>query len=263
MQTYPIQFIERNFSSKDVLKLSAGALLIRSIFFTLQGEGPYAGYPAVFIRFAGCNRGAKIDCSWCDTDFLVDKSTKMTLEQVMNTVHGFGNKASLDKPLVVITGGEPLLHPGLNDLVIALHNQGYIVQIETNGDLLRLASAPRAVVVCSPKASARVHRYTKPHKEMLERADYLKIVVDADPESPYHVLPDYVAEFADRKGSHHVFISPVSVYARPLAPGELASHWTGVYDAERCRANHRYAAELARDRAFRLSLQQHLYVELE
>lgn len=264
MKTIPIaQFVERNYSVRDIEKLAGSDLLVRSTFYTLQGEGPYMGYPAVFIRLAGCNRGAKIDCNWCDTDFRVDRSSRLDIAAVVAKVRGYRTKYALDKPLVVITGGEPLLYPALHDLVLALYDLGYTVQIETNGDLLRNSSVPRAVVVVSPKTSARAHRYTKPHKEMLERADYLKILVSADPTSSYHKLPDYVYEFADRKGSYHVFISPVNEYARPLREGELASHWTDLYDKEKCRDNHSYAAKLATTQAFRLSVQMHTFAELE
>lgn len=260
--SFPIQFVERNFSTKDIDKMAGPGLLVRSIFPTLQGEGPFAMYPAVFIRLAGCNRGAKTACQWCDTDFLVSKSTLLLIPEILREVAKYRNADSLDKPLIVITGGEPLLHSRMDELVVALHDQGYTVQIETNGDLLRLTSAPRAVVVVSPKVSARAARYTKPHKEMLERADYLKFVVDADPASAYHTLPEYAYEFADRKGSHHVFVSPINEYARPLEPGELATMWGTMYDKEKCRVNHAYAAKLAMEKAFRLSLQTHLYVEL-
>lgn len=265
MKTIPIaiQFPEKNLSVKDIAGLSGTNLLVRSIFYTIQGEGPFAGYPAVFVRVAGCNRGAKIDCEWCDTDFLVDSSRLMTVAQVVEQVTGFRNKLALDKPLVVLTGGEPLLHANLEVLSAELHNLGYMVQVETNGDLLRLASLPRASIVVSPKVSARANRYTKPHAQMLQRADYLKILVSSEPDSPYHKLPEYVYEFADRRGSYNVFISPVNEYARPLVKGELATMWGDMYDRDRCRANHRYAAQLARDQAFRLSLQLHTYVELE
>lgn len=262
MKTVPIiQFPERNISAKD-LKLTPGALLVRSIFYTLQGEGPYAGYPAVFVRFGGCNRGAKVDCQWCDTDFRMDKSKLMTVEQIVAQVRSYRNPQALDKPLVVLTGGEPLLHD-LTALTTALHDLGYITQMETNGDLLRVATLPRTVMVVSPKVSARAHRYTRPHKEVLLRADYLKVLVTVDESSPYHELPEYVYDFADQKGSHHVFVSPISEYARTLEPGEMASMWNDIYDKEKCRANHHYAATLARDKAFRLTVQMHTFVELE
>jgi 7-carboxy-7-deazaguanine synthase len=265
-QVIPIQFAEKNFSAKAIAELTVvddgSKLLVRSIFYTIQGEGPYAGYPAVFVRLAGCNRGAKIDCTWCDTDFLVEKSTLMEVDDIVEHIKSFRNKFSKDKPLVVLTGGEPLMH-NVNPFVDELIDRGYAVQIETNGDFVRTASAPRATIVVSPKVSARAGRYTKPHREMLERADYLKIVVSSDPVSPYHELPDYVFDFADRKGSHHVFVSPVNEYARALVPGEIATMWGDLYNRDLCRANHKYAATVARDRAFRLSLQMHTYVELE
>lgn len=110
-----------------------GTLLVRSMFYTIQGEGPYAGRPAFFLRLAGCNLGAKTAfCQSCDTDFLPNRSKYLTYAEIMQEYinqlplfprmlvesrkvegdQGFGNWAA-HLPMLVVTGGEPSLHGDL------------------------------------------------------------------------------------------------------------------------------------------------------
>ena len=71
---------------------------VHSIFYTIQGEGPFTGCPAVFVRLAGCN----LKCPGCDTDYTSNR-TPMTAEQILNKILELASPATL----VVITGGEP------------------------------------------------------------------------------------------------------------------------------------------------------------
>jgi 7-carboxy-7-deazaguanine synthase (Cx14CxxC type) len=134
---------------------------VKEIFYTLQGEGLRAGRPAVFCRFAGCNlwTGREEDrdkaiCKFCDTDFVGTDGTlggkfaeATALADIINQQwpQGKGQK------YVVLTGGEPLLQ--VNDqLVDALHAQGFEIAVETNGSVV----APSGIdwVCVSPKAGA-------------------------------------------------------------------------------------------------------------
>lgn len=114
---------------------------LSEVFYTLQGEGAHAGTPAQFIRFAGCNLWSGIDkdrardaqrsgasCpSFCDTDFRTTARTDIAgLLELL--------EAPVEVPLIVLTGGEPLLQID-QALVDALHARfpSAIVAIETNG----------------------------------------------------------------------------------------------------------------------------------
>jgi 7-carboxy-7-deazaguanine synthase len=137
---------------------------VKEIFLTLQGEGINAGRVAVFCRFSGCNlwSGRESDrhssvCKFCDTDFVSvgpDGGKFQTAEELVEAVveqwpkfHSMEN----GRPLVVCTGGEPLLQ--LDEKAInEFHRRGFQVAVETNGTV----EAPRGIdhVCVSPKAGS-------------------------------------------------------------------------------------------------------------
>jgi 7-carboxy-7-deazaguanine synthase (Cx14CxxC type) len=141
---------------------------VKEIFYTLQGEGAQVGRPAVFCRFEGCNlwSGRELDrptsvCKFCDTDF---KGTDgpgggcfETPEALAAAVaEKFPPKKTEDpKPLVVCTGGEPLLQMD-GALISAFHTLGFEIAIETNGTF----SAPEGIdwICVSPKAGSQVQQ---------------------------------------------------------------------------------------------------------
>lgn len=95
---------------------------INEIFYSLQGEGYWAGTPMIFVRFSGCN----LKCGFCDTDF--ESFITMTESEIMEKVKAL----SLSCKKVCLTGGEPSLHID-SELINAFHSSGYEVHIETNG----------------------------------------------------------------------------------------------------------------------------------
>ena len=135
---------------------------VKELFYTLQGEGANAGRPAVFCRFSGCNlwsgreedRAAAV-CRCCDTDFVgtdgigggrYETASDLTAAVIAAWPHGAGGW-----PLVVCTGGEPLLQ--MDDALIhALHGAGFEIAIETNGT----QQVPEGIdwICVSPKAEA-------------------------------------------------------------------------------------------------------------
>ena len=139
---------------------------VKEIFYTLQGEGRNAGRPAVFCRFAGCNlwTGREQDrhdavCQFCDTDFVgvgpdggrfgdAGALGDAVLARWPDVEAG---RARGGRPLVVCTGGEPLLQLDAA-AVDALHARGFEVAVETNGTRLPPAGVDHLCV--SPKADA-------------------------------------------------------------------------------------------------------------
>jgi 7-carboxy-7-deazaguanine synthase len=134
---------------------------VKEIFLTLQGEGMQAGRRAVFLRLAGCNlwSGREQDragaqCRFCDTDFVgMDGEHGGRYEAAALADRVAQLWAEGERPLVVITGGEPMLQ--LNAaLIAALHEEGFEIAVETNGTL----PAPPGIdwICVSPKAGTEV-----------------------------------------------------------------------------------------------------------
>jgi 7-carboxy-7-deazaguanine synthase len=137
---------------------------VKEIYFTLQGEGANTGRAAVFCRFAGCNlwSGREADraqatCKFCDTDFMGTDgpgggnfSDAASLAQKI-TACWPAKRSMRERPLVVCTGGEPLLQLDA-ELIREIHARGFKISVETNGTL----NAPPGLdwITVSPKAGS-------------------------------------------------------------------------------------------------------------
>lgn len=140
-------------------KIEVGLPVMES-FYTLQGEGFHQGRAAYFIRLGGCDVG----CVWCDVkeSWDADKHPRLSVEQLV--------AAAAEHPgrLVVITGGEPLMHD-CTELTRALHEAGFATHIETSGS--SPLSGEWDWICLSPK------KFKAPLPEIVPRAHELKIVI--------------------------------------------------------------------------------------
>jgi 7-carboxy-7-deazaguanine synthase len=179
--------------------------LVKEIFYTLQGEGANAGRPAVFCRFAGCNlwTGREADredavCRFCDTDFVGTDGPgggKFPSAERLASAVAAAWQAARDegRPLVVCTGGEPLLQLD-PPLLEALHAEGFEVAVETNGTV---APPPGIDWLClSPKAGA---------PPVIRAGDELKLVYPQEGAEP--------ARYEELR-FRHFFLQPMDGPAR-------------------------------------------------
>lgn len=144
-------------------------------FYTLQGEGAYAGQAAYFIRLGGCDVG----CVWCDVkeSWDAEAHAKMTLDEIIAAAQQYPGR------IAVVTGGEPSMHE-LKPLTDALHAAGFRTHIETS------ASSPLTGdwdwVTLSPK------KFKAPLPGNMDAADELKIIVFN--KSDFKWAEDYAAQ---------------------------------------------------------------------
>ena len=131
------------------------------IFESLQGEGRNTGRPVVFVRFAGCN----LACPWCDTE--VAKRFELSLADLVAEVKTYRAKS------VILTGGEPTIQKGMDELVAALKREGYWIGVETNGTNEPAWLSSVDYVACSPKAEY-------PDMIRLTKADEVRLVASSD-----------------------------------------------------------------------------------
>lgn len=135
---------------------------VNEIFYSLQGEGRWAGHPALFLRLSGCN----LRCPFCDTDF--HDYREMTAGEIIRQL----NTESRQCRFLVVTGGEPSLQ--LDDaLVDALHAEGFFVTMETNGT----HEPPENIdwVTLSPK-----NGFVDGAEVVIKYADEVKVIFDAE-----------------------------------------------------------------------------------
>ena len=274
------------------------SLFVTSMFFTLQGEGPYAGMPALFIRLAKCN----LTCSFCDTFF--DDGEWMTFDQIdekiAQTIHGhwtdigqnvpgwvvnhnFDDGPTFPNIVLVMTGGEPLLQENISTFMEMRQEFFKAVQVESNG--IPDTVVPAGVtLVCSPKClekDGKAVKYYTPSKTILERADCLKFVMTAEEGNPYHTVPDWALEWKAKTGKE-IYCSPMNVYndfpqkikllraekgeitmAERSTVDEVISWWEkDLLNMPKNEANHKYVGQYCMQHGLRMQMQMHLFASL-
>ena len=129
-------------------------LRVSEIFLSLQGEGPSAGTPAHFIRLQGCDVG----CAWCDSKYTWEArgGEPRTIDEVCDRAFALGAA-----DLAVITGGEPLEHAGIGELIDAASRRWKRVEVETSGILPPVRSLPNLSWNVSPKLPSATPRWAE------------------------------------------------------------------------------------------------------
>ena len=213
--------------------------LIKEIFPTIQGEGSLTGSPAVFIRFSGCNLWngkeqfrykGKGECAmWCDTDFA--DGSKMDEEEIFLQIENYTKDWKDERPLLVITGGEPIMH--LTDKKCSILYSAfpkYKLSVETNGTISNQATSlfdTFGHITLSPK----------PLKSDLKTIDHIKLrkCTDLKIIVPTPMPIDLLVNNIDYK----------YLYFQPMDVGDNG------------RKNSRLALELAMKYDGRVSIQSH------
>lgn len=184
-------------------------LKISEIFYSLQGETTWAGYPSLFIRLAGCN----LDCDYCDTRYAREGGVVRSLDDII------ADAAVCPTPHhVTVTGGEPLLQENVLVLMDRLLSLGYRVQLETNGSL-SIRDVPRGVrkiLDVKTPLSLEAASFLHDNLQFLSDLDEIKFVIAG--------IKDY--NYAKSFMQKYLAGTPAAVSMSPVthrvSPGELA-----------------------------------------
>jgi 7-carboxy-7-deazaguanine synthase len=167
------------------------------IYTSIQGETQYAGLPCTLVRFAACD----LRCTYCDTEYAFTGGQEVSVDAVVADVEARG------VPLVLLTGGEPLLQRELPALCAALLGRGFEVMIETGGhrDVSVLPAGVVVILDVKTPGSGESDKICWPNLERLGPRDAVKFVVCG--EDDYRWARDVIIE--RRLGERcHVLLSP-------------------------------------------------------
>lgn len=173
---------------------------VSELFYSLQGEGFLAGVPSVFVRLAGC----PLRCRWCDTKYAwaEEAGRQFSVDEIIEQVQRWTCRH------VVVTGGEPMSHSDLPQLVRQLKTAGKHVTIETAG-IAYVPNLPCDLMSISPKLSnsmpddaklAAMHEDSRFNltilKQLIDHYNYqLKFVVDS--ETDLHEIEDTIRKLGN------------------------------------------------------------------
>ncbi len=142
---------------------------VNEIFYSIQGESSFAGFPCAFIRLTGCN----LRCSYCDTGYAFYEGSEMSVPQIIDAIADFPAR------LVLVTGGEPMLQPEVHELFGELLGRGYTVCLETGGQVSLNAVDPRVHKIMDlkcPSSGMQQHNLYG-NVECLTPGDEVKFVI--------------------------------------------------------------------------------------
>jgi len=165
-------------------------LKIVDIFYSIQGEGKFSGYPCIFIRLHGCN----LDCYFCDEDLHKGAYESFTYAEILQKIKEHPSRH------VVITGGEPSLND-INEFIDALHEKGYSVAVETNGyKFVNIKNADW--ITYSPKDWNALHvEGFNEYKFVVGHQSDIKKLLHIKSNKPIYIQPQSNKDTVDKKNT--------------------------------------------------------------
>jgi len=221
-------------------------MLISEIFFSLQGEGELIGVPSVFVRPAGCN----LRCNWCDTPYASwnPEGETLSIDQILAQI------AIHPARHVVLTGGEPMIATGIQELATEIKKLGYHITIETAATVAP-GEIPCDLASLSPKLanSAPDERLPASWREKHERLRWQPEIVRAWLGKYPFQLKFVVAEESDL-GEIEAMVSELG---EPIPRAKILLMPEGT-STEVLRARTTWLAELCKQRGYRFAPRLHI-----
>jgi 7-carboxy-7-deazaguanine synthase len=215
---------------------------IAEIFYSIQGEGSLIGVPSLFIRTSGCN----LRCTWCDTPYTSwqPEGRDQSPEQIAQTARSFPAAAH-----VVVTGGEPMIAPGIVPLTELLRQAGLHITIETAGTVYLPVACD--LMSISPKLSnSTPHkrdegRWARQHDRLRYQPDILRRLMREYPYQLKFVVQDEddLLEIEEMVGA--LSAARQQVMLMPEGTSREAIRERGLWLAEVCKTTgYRYSPRL-------------------
>lgn len=152
-------------------------LVINEIYLSLQGESTFAGLPCIFIRLTACD----LRCSYCDTAYAFTEGKKRTLGEIQTEVDRLATPyvQKNQRPIVELTGGEPLLQKNSLPLMKTLCDDGFTVLLETSGahDISQVDPRVRRIMDLKCPGSGESERNRLENLQHLKATDEIKFVI--------------------------------------------------------------------------------------
>jgi 7-carboxy-7-deazaguanine synthase len=185
-------------------------LTINEIFHSIQGESSRAGQLCVFVRLTACD----LRCAWCDTPYAFHEGRKMSVDEVVAAVDGYGSQ------LVEITGGEPLLQEDVYPLMDRLLAGGKTVMLETGGhrSISRVPAAVLKIVDIKCPASGEAAKNDWTNLDRLAAHDEVKFVIQD--RADYEFAREVMAKYDLPSRAAAVLMSPVHGVLEPKTLSE-------------------------------------------
>ena len=144
-------------------------LKIKEIFYSIQGEASFSGWPTVFVRLTGC----PLRCVYCDTAYAFQGGDWMDFDQIVSKVDAYAC------PRITITGGEPLAQKNSLALMTVMCDRGWQVSLETSGAIDISEVDPRVCKVLDIKTpgSGEAERHLDSNHAYLTSQDQIKFVI--------------------------------------------------------------------------------------
>lgn len=215
---------------------------IAEIFYSVQGEGGLIGVPSIFVRTSGCN----LRCSWCDTPYTSwhPEGEELSMDQILERTNAYTPARH-----VVLTGGEPLIAPGIVELSQRFHDRGMHITFETAGTVYCPVACD--LMSISPKLSNSTPEGTfrAQHERLRINSEVLKrLTSDYD-----YQLKFVIADEADLAETR-------AVVASVNAPaGKVILMPEGI-NAEALNQRGAWIAELCKQHGYRFSPRLHVHL---
>ena len=184
---------------------------VNELFYSIQGESSYMGWPCVIVRLTGCN----LRCTYCDTRYAFHEGKEMSVPEILDAVKKYPVR------LALVTGGEPMLQDSVHELIRELLELDYTVLLETGGQISLADVDPRVHKIMDfkcPSSGMESHNDYS-NARYLTRNDEVKFVIGdrGDFDWACDVIRQY--DLASRSGQ--ILFSPV----HPKLAYEDLAHW--------------------------------------